>query len=83
MKQDKGTSLQTFWDMLESFDWYFEFTDDHEVWKAGHDAQARLDAIATQSKKHATLYEKFRQHKFSGGEFNIAQKPKPKRPKRR
>ncbi len=65
--------LGDFWDMLNRFDWHFEHSDDHRVWKAGNENYKRLGQIAQQSEEHQNLFLRF------SSAINKAE-PRPKRP---
>ena len=47
-------TIEDYEHMLKGFDWYYEYSDDHRVWKKGsegmrllRDAQSRLDPSKT------------------------------------
>jgi hypothetical protein len=52
-------SLQDFYDMLNTHDWFYEFSDDNRVWNEGIRAEAKLLLIASTSDKHTELFKKF------------------------
>ncbi len=73
------TKLTEFWDNLNSHDWYYAFSDDGRVWRAGDAAEKRLEEIAKESPKHRELLEAFSNHHFSGEPWNTPKAPKPER----
>lgn len=74
------TTLIEFYDMLEQHDWYYAFSDDHRVWKAGNANLAKIQNIVRESAEHAALYSGFHNHYFSGPAWSTEQSPKPERP---
>jgi hypothetical protein len=79
MSKDK-VSLTEYWDMLNSHDWYYDFSDDHSVWKAGVANRDKLNTIARQSDDHKKLRDDFSKHYFSGEPWGTERAPKPPRP---
>lgn len=73
-------SLTDYWNRLNGHDWYYDFSDDHRVWKEGHAVQKELEGIARQSPDHKALYEGFGSHHFSGPSWGTPKTPKPPRP---
>lgn len=74
------TSLLDYYDLLDSHDWYYHFSDDMKVYDKGEREEIQLDDIATQSPEHEKLYKGFQEHMFSGKPFNKELKSKPERP---
>lgn len=74
------TSLQSYYDALEQFDWFYHFSDDHRVWKKGEAASKKIKYLANQSPEHADLYRRFHKHHFSGEPWGTEKEPKPERP---
>jgi len=58
--------LKEFDTMLKNFDWYYNMSDDHRVWRAGEAANARIREVAKTSDVHKELYEFWSKHYFSG-----------------
>lgn len=50
--------------MLRNFDWSYEYSDDHRVWKRGSDAKARIDRLAGM---YPELAEILRNHRGGRG----------------
>lgn len=76
---DKMT-LGDYWDQLSKHDWYWDFSDDHRVWRRGSDEQGRLENIGGQSAAHKILYDGFVASMFSGEAWRTEKKPVPTRP---
>ena len=45
---------------LKAHDWYYQYSDDHGVWRAGKAAHDALWAEAKQSPEHLKLYQAMR-----------------------
>ena len=73
-------TLTEFYDVLNSFDWYYDFSDDHRVWKRGESGKAKILAMITEGgKEFKDLYDGFVAHHFSGPSWNTDKAPKPER----
>lgn len=60
-------SLANYWRALMSHDWFYDYTDNHEIWTSGHREQGRLTDIARDGgPAHAELYQAVRAHKVDG-----------------
>jgi hypothetical protein len=59
-------TLQSYWDMLYRHDWYYDFSDDGSVRRAGQAAEAKLQAIAKASPEHQALWDGWSAHFFTG-----------------
>jgi hypothetical protein len=73
-------SLGEVWDTLNTFDWFYEMSDDHSVWKRGHAAKARLDSLAAMVDGGAELVSAYTKHIYSGKPWGTEKAPKPARP---
>lgn len=74
-------SLQEFYDMLEAHDWYYAFSDAHNVWLAGEAARDKLNTIAEAGgSEYKKLLKKYSKHMFTGESWGNKQAPKPRRP---
>ena len=73
-------SLKSYWDMLNAHDWYYDYSDDHSVWKAGLANKQRLRALADDSVDHKEMCTGFEKHYFSGEVFGTLKLPKPPKP---
>lgn len=84
MEMNRGrmdVSLDEFYDMLRFHDWYYEFSDDHQVWKKGKQARAVLKSAAEAGgPAYQKLYEGFAEHMFSGEPWGTERKPQPSPP---
>jgi hypothetical protein len=78
--ETKHQTLGQFYQMLSKHDWYFMFSDDSYVYRAGQDSQKRLDAIAKQSPSHQALLDGFVRHYFPGDGEQIEEPPLPVKP---
>ena len=63
------TELKSYYIMLKQHDWYFEYSDDHSVWRAGSDEQTRLREISRESIEHKKLWLGFNNWKNGHGEM--------------
>ena len=66
-------TLQEYWDLLDKYDWYFNYSDDYTVWKKGSEQGKKISALAKGSNERSELLLGFRAHYFNG-------KDKPARP---
>ena len=67
------TNLQEFDKKLRYHDWYYNFSDDGSVWRAGERAQEEIQRISKESPQHLELFESWSKYFFSGENWN---KPK-------
>jgi len=72
-------TLLEFYDALNSHDWYFEFSDDHRIWRAGRASLDRLQLGAGESNAHQRLFDAFANHYFSGKPWGTPKAPFPER----
>jgi hypothetical protein len=63
-------NLKDFDMMLEHHDWYYNYSDDGGVWRAGEQAQDRLIKTSKESSDHLKLFESWSKHYFSGEPWN-------------
>lgn len=73
-------NLQEYWDLLNSHDWYYNYSDDQRVWSLGNKNDRKLRGIADSSPEHKRLYMGFVNYHFSGKDWNTEKEPKPERP---
>jgi hypothetical protein len=59
-------NLKEFDMMLRGFDWYYEMSDDHRVWRAGEIARGKIMEASKISAQHEELYEVWSKHYYSG-----------------
>lgn len=74
------TTLNEYYDELEQHDWFFEYSDDNRVWRAGVNNRNKLIEMSKESEEHKTLYDGFYRFHFSGPSFGTIKNIKPKRP---
>lgn len=77
---DNLIELQEFYDKLERFDWYYEWSDDGKVYRKGQEEARKLSREASGDPGKLDLYKAFKEYVSSGPAFNTEQKPKPERP---
>lgn len=58
------TDLKDFQSMLDNHDWYYGYSDDHRVWRAGEAESKRIQAVSKESEAHAKLYQEYCDNKF-------------------
>jgi len=73
-------TLQELWDQLNRHDWYYNFSDDHSVWRRGVSEEDRLKALSATVEGGSELMEAFTRHYFTGESWGNEQQPKPPRP---
>lgn len=49
-------NLDEYTQALQKHDWYFEYSDDHNVWKKGNEAAKKLRAAQTQLDPLGTIW---------------------------
>ncbi len=59
-----------------AFDWYYNFSDDHSVWKRGESGIRTLKGRIT-SDKRQQIFDDWNMYKFSGVNFGTEQTPQP------
>lgn len=70
------TTLTDYWDRLRRHDWYYGFSDDGRVYRAGEAESQAIRAIAKESPEHQAMYDGFVAHYSDHGE----RPPLPPRP---
>lgn len=63
-------TLSEFYTKLGYHDWFYQYSDDHRVWRNGQDNYDRLVEISKESPEHRQLFEDYAAYVFS-------EKPKP------
>lgn len=76
----ENITLVEYYDALERFDWYFDFSDDHRVWSAGNKRKAELISMSKKGAEYKALWDGFKEFHFSGEPWNTEKAPKPERP---
>lgn len=59
------------------FDWYYNFSDDGGVWRAGTEAKEKLIAEAETDPVKMKIFGDWNKHMFSGNGWSTPQAPKP------
>ncbi len=78
-----GAALPTpgeFWEQCQSFDWYYLYSDDHRVYKAGKAGEKALLETAERDPHLMEIYEGWVKHMTSGPAFGTERLPKPPKP---
>lgn len=73
MDSDKLPTLNEYFDALESHDWFYDYSEDREVFANGTNQKWKLQLVAQNSEPHKNLYREFYTYKHANG-------PKPQRP---
>ena len=60
--------LKQYWHRLERHDWFYEYSDDHSVWKRGSDYERELMYDARKGKRAESLFEAYRAYMMRGKE---------------
>ena len=78
-KYNKRLTWRSFWDMLANHDWYYSFSDDHSVYKAGTKSEARIKKLAEQHPVMQNMYKAWEDyiHARITGEDNAGLLGKP------
>lgn len=74
-------SLSDYYDLLAQHDWYFSYSDDGRVYRAGVASLRTLREIARESEEHQELYLAFQRHYFSGAQWGTEKQALPERPR--
>jgi len=72
--------LQNFYDKCQSFDWYFDWSDDGSVWDRGQKNYSLLKIEAASSPEKKSIFDLWHLHMFSGPSFGTEKAPRPARP---
>ena len=75
-----SSSTQEFYDRCATFDWYYDYSDDHRVWQRGCAVHDALRAEAASDPAKALIYHAWREYMFSGEEWGTEKAPQPARP---
>ena len=59
-------NLEEYKTELQSMDWYYDFSDDHRVWRAGHARKRFLERVAKQSTEHTLAWDEVQQQLHDG-----------------
>ena len=58
-------TLKEFYTKLGYHDWYYQYSDDHRVWRRGQDSYDYLQMMAKESPEHTKLFEEYASYVFS------------------
>jgi|VirMetMinimDraft_7_1064189.scaffolds.fasta_scaffold00928_12 hypothetical protein len=70
----------TFFTMCERHDWYYAFSDDHRVWRAGEEASKKLQALAKTVDGGQEIHSAWSKYMFSGEPWGTVRPAKPEAP---
>lgn len=56
-----------FWTMCRVHDWYYQYSDDSEVYRNGRDSEEELYRIATENPDLQTVLAQWREFHFDNG----------------
>lgn len=68
-----------FFNACSGFDWFYEMSDDHRVWSAGHARRQILLAESKTDPVKEAMWEAWAKHKYSGEPWGTEQLPPPQR----
>ena len=60
--------LKEYYRQLTWHDWFYEYSDDHSVWRRGNEKERELMRIAQKDKRAEVLFEGYRSYMFKGAE---------------
>ena len=72
--------LQEFYDKCKSLDWFYAFSDDGRVYRAGAAAVAATKSEAQRDPEKLRIFNEWHDHYFSGEPWKTEKKPVPVRP---
>lgn len=75
-----SVSLREFYSMLENHDWYFDWSDDMRVYRAGKESLNKLISLSQVSPKHRELFQDFESYMFTGEPWGDERSDRPKIP---
>ena len=52
-------TTEEYFKKLQYHDWFYEYSDDHSVWKKGLDARGELQNLAKESDLFATMFSEY------------------------
>jgi|TARA_A100001037_G_scaffold262802_1_gene252647 hypothetical protein len=59
-------TLEDYKTELEYMDWWFDFSDDHRVWRAGHARKRFLEELSKQTPQHKAAWDEVQQQLRDG-----------------
>lgn len=57
-----------FWTLCRVHDWFYTYSDDDEVYRAGRDERAYLDTAASQNPALAEILRRWEEYNYNCGE---------------
>lgn len=74
-------TLCEFYNKLKVHDWFYDFSDDNEVYLRGRTVRDKLlREVAINGEPFGQLYRAMHDHHFSGEPWNTEKQPMPERP---
>lgn len=70
-------TVEEFFKMCETHDWYYAWSDDNRVWRRGEDAFDKIHAVAKSNSLFAEILQAFKDFYFRGEAWNNERGPKP------
>ena len=58
-QQANKLTVEEYSKVLEEHDWYFSYSDDHRVWKKGHDQSTYINKVAEQDPALREVLQQF------------------------
>jgi hypothetical protein len=62
-------TLKEYYNELRRHDWYYEYSDDHGVWRRGCDNHNKLRSMSDESQDHKKMWIQFNNWKMGKGEL--------------
>lgn len=53
------SELDAYVSLLRSHDWFYDYTDDHNVWKRGREQRNRLEGMAMRLDPNRTIWKQY------------------------
>ena len=57
-------TLNEFYTVLANHDWYYQYSDDHRVWRNGQSNFDRIRMLSKESPEHTKLLEEYSSYVF-------------------
>jgi len=79
LERRKGVSMtiEQYFALCQSFDWFYEYSDDFRVWEAGENGRKSLEKYASNDPIFMDIFLAWKNYNFSGSNFGTPQCPKP------
>lgn len=69
-----------FYDACEAFDWFYEMSDDSQVWRRGEVVRRALMSHAPEGSENRAIWRAWVDYHYSGEPWSTEKKPAPMRP---